>query len=209
MRLILALIINIAIVLLTVNAFLMFRHNQEEMHPGKTKFHFFIYFTSDSNILNGICSLILILFLLMMLCGNGSLIPFWVYALHFIGTCAVMVTCATVILFLGPIAGYKKMYTGSDLYLHLICPVLSLVSIVILSTGYIGEIPFYMTFLGIIPTVIYGILYIILVLLVGPEKGGWEDFYTFNRGGKWYISASLMIVGSYLISLGLFFLSRV
>lgn len=209
MRLILALIINIAIVLLTVNAFLIFRHNQEEMHPGKTKFHFFIYFTSDSNILNGICSLILILFLLMMLCGNGISIPFWVYALHFIGTCAVMVTCATVILFLGPIAGYKKMYTGSDLYLHLICPVLSLVSIVILSTGYIGEIPFYMTFLGIIPTVIYGILYIILVLLVGPEKGGWEDFYTFNRGGKWYISASLMIVGSYLISLGLFFLSRV
>lgn len=208
-KVILALILNVCIVLLTINAFILFRGNQEEMHPGKSRFHFFIYFTSDSNVLNGLCSLILIPFLLMILMGKCTLIPLCVYVLHYIGTCAVMVTLATVLIFLGPVAGYKKMYIGSDLYLHLICPLLALISCIILAPDYVAVLPFYITLLGIIPTVIYGLVYITLVLLIGPDRGGWEDFYTFNRGGKWYISATLMVAGSYLISLGIYFLGRI
>lgn len=200
-----ALILNLLIVFLTINAFLVFRANQEIDHPGKSKFHFYIYFTSDSNILNAICSAILVPFLVCIIRGSLAAVPMWAYMLHFVGTCAVMVTCMTVILFLGPIAGYKKMYSGSDLYLHLICPLFSLASCVLLSPA--EPLPFYLTFLGIIPTVIYGTVYMILVLIVGPENGGWEDFYTFNRGGKWYISAFLMIVGSYLISFAIWRLS--
>ena len=206
-----ALIINVIVVLLTINAFLMFRHNQETIHPGKSRFHFYIYFTSDSNILNALCSVILIPYLVMNLTGAVQSVPMWAYAIHFIGACAVMVTCMTVILFLGPIAGYRLMYTGSDLYLHLICPLLALVSCCFLAPlpTAAAVLPFYLTFLGIIPTVVYGAVYMVMVLLLGPKKGGWEDFYTFNRGGKWYISALLMVAGSYLISLGMYFLCRI
>lgn len=205
-KMILTLVINVAIVILTINAFLQFRRNQENIHPGKSKFHFFIYFTSDSNIFSALCSLIMIPYLVNVLGNPAAEIPLAIYVLHFVGTCAVMVTMVTVLVFLGPIAGYALMYTGSDLYLHLICPLLSLVSCILLLPS---SLPFYVTFIGILPTVVYGIVYMILVVVIGREKGGWEDFYTFNRGGKWYISAVLMVAGSYLISLGLFFAGKI
>ena len=49
---------------------------------------------------------------------------------------------------------------------------------------------------------LYAVLYACKVLLAPPEKA-WEDFYGFNRGGKWYLSVCLMLLGTLLICLGL------
>lgn len=205
-RAIAALIINILIVLFTLNAHNLFQRNIEKIHPGKSKFHFYIYFTSDSNLYNALCSLIMIPYLIMVITGRAEVVPSCIFALHFTGTCAVLVTFMTVMLFLGPIAGYSKMFKGSDLYLHMVCPLMSAISCAIFVPA--EEAPFYLTFLGIIPTVVYGLVYIYMVLIKGPANGGWEDFYTFNRGGKWYVSLLLMFTGSYLIALGLMYLCR-
>lgn len=200
-----ALICNAAIVFLTIYAHYLFQKNIEKIHPGKSKWHFFIYFTSDSNILNALFSAILIPYLIRALCAGG-VVPQVVYVLHYVGTCAVLLTFLTVMVFLAPVTSYKQMLSGSDMFMHLVCPLLSLVSCAFLTPA--EPIPFYYTFLGIIPTIVYGAVYCYKVLVKGPENGGWEDFYTFNRGGKWYISLCLMLIGSYLISVGLYFLGR-
>ena len=33
-----------------------------------------------------------------------------------------------------------------------------------------------------------------MVVIKGPEKDGWEDFYGFNKGGRWYLSVVMMAV---------------
>ena len=56
---------------------------------------------------------------------------------------------------------------------------------------------------AIITTMIYGILYFIMVVLIGKENGGWNDHYMFNANGTWYLSFIVMQILAYLIGLGL------
>ena len=53
-----------------------------------------------------------------------------------------------------------------------------------------------MVLLGVLPIIAYGILYLNKVLL---EKT-WDDFYGFNKGGKWKISVAAMTIGCFLVS---------
>ena len=53
--------------------------------------------------------------------------------------------------------------------------------------------------LSLLPTALYGVLYYIMVMVIGAENGGWDDFYGFNGGGAWYISAVFMFAGTYAI----------
>ena len=56
--------------------------------------------------------------------------------------------------------------------------------------------------LGVVPVVLYGALYLNRVVFTDGEKA-WEDFYGFNKGGKWWISLTLMLLATLLISLAL------
>ena len=42
--------------------------------------------------------------------------------------------------------------------------------------------------LGLSTVILYGIVYLVMVVALGPLNGGWEDFYGFNRGGYWPIA---------------------
>ncbi len=201
-----ALSVQFLIVLLMMySLFLFWKQGQKLEHPRPFSF-FFIFFTSDSNLLMAFGSAVAIPCICRLIAHGGTLLPIWVSALRFVGTVAVLVTFTTVMTFLAPIAGYREMLTGSDLILHLILPLLSLFSFVFLEPH--GEIPFCFTFLGLLPTLLYGVAYLIQVVVIGEENGGWKDYYTFNKNGKWRISCILMLAGTYLLSLLLFFLCK-
>ena len=148
----------------------------------------FRFFTIDSNILMAVTSLILLPFLFK------KEVPVGVAALKFVGTVAVTVTFLTVMLFLGPTQGYSTMFDGVCLYLHLICPLLSILSL------YLPETPTPLSefawLYGTLSVVVYGIVYLVMVLITE----NWQDFYGFNRGGFWYISLSVMFLCSALLS---------
>ena len=64
----------------------------------------------------------------------------------------------------------------------------------------IEDFKFKNTILGIISTILYGIVYFIMVVLVGEANGGWPDFYGFTFGGNiplCIITVICMIAGSY------------
>ena len=53
--------------------------------------------------------------------------------------------------------------------------------------------------LGTLPVLLYGIYYLYRVVYA-PQEKRWEDFYTFNRGGKWPIAFAAMVIAAFVIS---------
>ena len=54
---------------------------------------------------------------------------------------------------------------------------------------------------------LYGLLYLYKVLYA-PEEKRWDDFYTFNREGKWPVSFAAMLLGAFLISVALWAMGK-
>lgn len=129
----------------------------------------------------------------------GGSVPASVLLFKYVGTVAVMVTLLTVLVFLGPQFGYRPLFSGPDLWLHLICPLLALFSYRLWDRPALS-LP--TALLGVVPVLLYGLLYLYKVVV----KGQWEDFYGFNRGGQWPRSFAAMVGGTALLCLLLAFL---
>ncbi len=124
-------------------------------------------------------------------------VPPSVLVLKFIGTAAVSVTLLTVMLFLGPfVYDFKLLLTGPDFWLHLICPLLAIFSLLLWDKP---DVSFGFALLGVLPVLLYGGYYLYHVILAPPGKR-WVDFYGFNRKGKWPVSYVLMVLCAFLIS---------
>lgn len=128
----------------------------------------------------------------------------WAWTLKYIGTAAVTVTMMTVFLFLGPNLGYKKMFTGSDLYMHLITPLLAILSF---SCYEKRGMMIQTSLFGVLPVLLYGVLYLYKVVYA-PEHKRWDDFYGFNKNGKWPVSFAAMLAGGFAICMVFFLLQN-
>lgn len=189
---VLSLVCNALFVILAVYCFIIIivKGGQGNMEvEGKEGLR---YFTIESNLL---CALSCLIVLIYNIRGIG--IPKWALKLKYVGCVSVGVTMVVALAFLGPMVGFDQILGGINLFLHLIMPLLAIFSFILFE----GEIQYKNRFgersknrpislkeslLGIIPTLIYGLLYYYLVLIAGK----WEDFYSFNSGmleGKWYL----------------------
>ena len=171
--------------------YMFFFSGSGNMHVNRSVI--FRYFTVDSNIL---CALSCIPPLFFRDKPGSKSIMLFRYA----GTTSVTVTMMTVLLFLGPVYGYASMFSNWNLWLHLLGPVLAVVSFVWLEREE-ASLEKRDILLAILPVIVYGIVYYVMVVWVGSENGGWPDFYMFNAGGKWYLSFGAMLVGTALIAL--------
>ena len=169
-----------------------------------TGYYTFRYFTTDSNILCGIMALIAAAFTLPVILNKSDRVPRAVLVLKYVGTVAAALTFFVVIVFLGPIYGYSMMYRGASFYLHGIVPFLAMVSWIAFDRGCYLKLR--AIFLTLVPVALYGIVYFYKVVVLGPARGGWKDFYALARGGKWWLSIILMGAGTLLIAFLLMFL---
>ncbi len=150
------------------------------------------FFTVLSNLF---CAAACLAVAVARLCGT---VPNAVLVLKFVGTSAVAVTLLTVLLFLGPfVYDYKTLLSGPDLLLHLICPVLAVASFLLWDRP---KASFGVVFLGVLPVLAYGAFYLYHVVVLQGERR-WDDFYGFNRNGKWIVSFAAMTAAAFLISL--------
>ena len=157
----------------------------------------FRYYTCLSNVL---CAVTALVTAGARLAGE---IPEWVWILKYIGTAAVTVTMLTVFLFLAPSQGkdwYSVLLKGpANLFMHLLTPLMALVSFCVFEKR---GMTFPQSLWGLLPVVCYGPLYLYQILYA-PEEKRWEDFYGFNKGGKWPAAFSAMVIGTFLICMGL------
>ena len=190
MRSVFSLVINIIIIVITTILVVRFFRENGKWSPARGK-KAFRYFTTQSNVLCAVSALAMCLF------PEKE----WAYYLKVMGTAAVTVTMLTVLIFLGRLYGYKALLTGSDLFMHLITPLLAIISLCVFERR---GISFLASFIGVIPVALYAPLYLYNVVYA-PEEKRWEDFYGFNRGGKWPIAYALMVAGAAAICVVYYF----
>ena len=178
-----------------------------------SKLGMFRFFTVDSNIFMGVISFIFIIKDIEFLKGKIKDIDKRYYILKLMSTVAVAITFFVVFTYLGPISkgGIMSMLLNSNLFFHLVIPVLSMLTFTLFEGT--SKLELKDIYYGVVPTVLYSIYYLINVL-VHIENGKVSpiyDWYWFVQGGLWnaFIVAPLMIVISCFISLILWRLNRV
>ncbi len=183
-------LINLIIVTLTlVLTVSIFRENGKwNAKKGKSAFR---YFTLQSNLLCAASALCMCLF------SDET----WAYYLKFVGTAGVTVTMLTVFFFLAKLYGIGPLLKGPDLFMHLLTPLLAIVSLCVFERR---GISFGASFLGMLPVAMYAPLYLYKIIYA-PEDKKWEDFYGFNTWGKWQLSYVLMHLGTALICVVYYF----
>lgn len=172
----------------------------------------FRFYTVDSNIFVGIASLILIVYECLYLRGKIKDIPKYVYVIKYIGTVAVSLTFLVTLLYLAPMFGDKfiLLYLNSNLFFHLIVPLLSFISFAFFEKI---KLNFKYTFYGVSTMLVYGIYYGINAYVhqidgIVPAE---YDWYGFVRGGisSMYIVYIAMFIITYGISFGIYKLNSV
>ena len=149
--------------------------------------HVLRYFTVQSNLF---CAAALLCAAVSGFLGRPSVAAdLWLFA----GTVSVTVTLLTVLLFLIPQYGVKALYTGPDLFLHLLCPGAALISFAFRPRT--AAQPAYAA-IGVLPVLAYAAVYRRKVIVTEE----WNDFYGFNRGGRWKLSLAVMTVCTALLS---------
>ena len=97
------------------------------------------------------------------------------------------------------------LLTGSDIFMHLLTPLMALVSFCVFERR---GMTFPQCLLGVLPVVLYGPLYLYKILYAPGEKR-WDDFYVFNRNGKWKIAFCAMLLGTLAICVGIMLVQNV
>ena len=192
-------VLNLAIFVCTVLSYLLCFRTEEGKWSAETGFGALRYYTLLSNLFCAFASLLLAIALL------GGEVPRWIWLLKYIGCAAVTVTLLTVLFFLGPAMGYKTLLSGRDFYLHLLGPLLAIVSFCFFER--LWSLPFSLALTGEIPVILYGSYYLYRVVLC-PEEKRWEDFYGYNKSGKWPLSFAAMVLGALVVCAGLWGLYR-
>lgn len=158
------------------------------------------YFTHLSNIYAAVCAVVMVFFCVKNIINDEYYFPKWALVLKHTGTVAISVTFITVVFFLAPYAsalgmGFLFLFEENCFFVHLINPIAAIVSYLWFERG--GDIKLKDSLFGIIPTILYSIVYFIMVVFIGEENGGWPDFYGFTFGGRMYL-VPVVIMGMYL-----------
>ncbi len=178
-RLIVSIILNFLIVILEIIASII----GGVLHLKEYGFKIFYFYTQDSNIFLMISCLIMAIFELRIITHKSNEIPVWVERLKFIATSLVTLTFLIVVFVLIPLAGWDslvdKLFLGSKLYHHFLCPILAFFSFVCLEKKL--KLKFKDTVYALIPTVVYALILTILNILKVVE-GPYPFFKVYEQG---------------------------
>ena len=150
----------------------------------------FCMFTVNSNILVAMGMALVIPYTIDGLRKKYFHLPNWLVRFLLAGTVAVTLTFLVSLFVLSPFKGFKLIFTGSRFFLHGVGPILSFLAFsFFISDHYISFIE---CFQSLVPVLIYAGIYFILAVLIGEERGGWNDFYGFNTYVPFWIPLLLL-----------------
>lgn len=170
--------------------------------PGpliQTGWESFKFFTTDSNVLAAIASLLVLIYDIKLIRGKRDSLPKFVVYFKFVTTVSLMLTMCTVLCQLVPKYGLEIPFAGTGIYMHAIAPLMALFSFILLEKCF--PLSSFSPFLAIIPPFIYGMLYLFMVVILPTDKSVWWDFYSLNEGGHWYMSCLIIFTASGLLGM--------
>ncbi len=137
----------------------------------------FCMFTVNSNIFEGIAMLMALPYTIDGLRKGHYHLPNWCVKLMFSATTAVALTFLVSLFILSPVKGFRLIFSGSRFFLHGVCPILAILTFTIFICDHfitVKEIIW-----ALIPVFLYAVVYFVMVVVIGEERGGWNDFYGF------------------------------
>ena len=211
-----ALVLNVLILAFTIFATISlvigFKFMQDITVLSEKNFKSFRYFTIQSNLLAAIVALIYII----CKCGpagkNCEKLPTWLYLLKLAAADAVAFTMFVTVFYLAPTSskGYFSLFMNSNLFMHLLTPLLCIISFIFFESA--EKTPFKFNLAGVIPMAFYASFYTPNVLL--HLKDGkpdpvydWYGFLAFGLNTIWIVIPLLVFI-AWLLSLGLWALNK-
>ncbi len=205
-----SLIINTLIIIFTIVASIVMFTGFKFMKGAEpvlemTKLSMFRFFTVDSNIFMAIMALVFSIEEIKLLKKKIKEIPLSIYILKLMATTGVSLTFLVVFAYLGPFSsgGIPSMIRNSNLFFHLLTPVLSIITFVMFEKT--NKIKFKQVFYGLLPTGLYSIYYMANIL-IHTENGKVSplyDWYWFMQKGLW--TAVIVIPLFLLLTFGISF----
>ena len=166
------------------------------------------YFTFQSNIFMGIVAFIYAYYQLQILRGKKENIPHVLNVFYHVGTTAVGLTFLIVIIFLAPGYGFDKMYNYANLFFHALAPVVAIANYLFFNKE--CRIRVVDTLFAMVPCILYGIVYFIVVAANNAYGDIKIDFYLFGKDGPWIgaINFLSIIAIAYIFGLIILFINR-
>ncbi|MBQ9156832.1 MAG: hypothetical protein IJ137_08625 [Eubacterium sp.] len=160
----------------------------ENQWPLENLFHFL---TINVSCLMAFCACLIIPFAVEGMRKKHFSYPKWVAMLHYSG-----ITCSTfVFVFTVGLMSWADPYAafgGYNRYLHIVCPIMTLIAFFMVESGFVYTLKD--AVIAIIPTLIYEIIYLYEVVILGADKGGWEDMYHVTEYLPSAVSAVLVLL---------------
>ena len=154
----------------------------------------FCMFTVNSNILAGLSMMLCLPYTIDGLRTGNYHLPDWVVIMMHITVSAVALTFLVSLCILAPVKGFYLIFSGSRFFLHGVCPVLSIVTFCCFINSHL--VRFREAALGLVPVLLYGIVYVIMVVFIGEEHGGWNDFYGFVTRVPFWVSLPVILISA-------------
>jgi len=209
-------IINIIIFILSLlgTIFMLtgFHFMSDDVILEVTKLEAFKFFTVDSNVLMGLISLLFAFYEYQIIKNKVKIIPKEIYVMKLIFTVSVMLTFFITTFYLAPFSskGFWSMFQNSNLFFHLIIPILSLITFVFFENT--NKIKFKYTAWGLLPTFIYAIFYVVNIYIhIENNKVSYlYDWYGFAQGSlvSIIIVFALMHIITYVICVTIWFFNK-
>ncbi len=168
----------------------------------RTTSGFFSYYTQDSNIFALISCAVSFAFTMRAITKDKA-IPEWVTALKYMAVCCLAVTFFVVVAILAPpygLLGFRiALFRGSSVFLHLLCPVISVCSFIIFESEH--ELTAAHTFYALIPTIIYAMIALMLNL-AGTLTGPYPFLHVYEQPVYMTVIWFVLILGiAYVLAL--------
>lgn len=158
----------------------------------------FCMFTVNSNILMGATMAMVIPYTVDGLRKRNYHLPHWIMLLVYAGVTAVTLTFLISLFVLAPVKGFMLIFSGSRFFLHGLCPIQAFIAFCFFMSE--QRLRVKDTLFSLVPVLIYAIVYYIMVVVLGEEKGGWNDFYGFATRVPAWIPALLIMPLTFGIS---------
>ncbi len=205
LNVIFSLIINLIIIIMEILSFTLLVDK-----IGNNPFNLLAFYTYDSNIFLLLSSILISINNILILINKKESINKNILLIKYMSTGCVTLTFLIVIFVLIPLEGFESTYiqliSGNKVFLHLLCPILSIISFLIFERN--PKLKFKDTFISVIPTFIYAIILIILNLLKVVD-GPYPFLKVYDQSVYMSIIWVIVILGiSYLICYLLFIIHR-
>ena len=174
---ILSMVSAIIVVLCTCTGVVMNLTTTQDQNFDHMGIQTFCMFTVISNILVAMGMSLVIPYTIDGIRKRYFHLPDWLVSFLLSGTVAVTLTFLVSLFILAPFKGFVLIFTGSRFFLHGVGPILSFIAFSFFIIDH--HVSILECLQSLIPVFIYACVYYILVVKIGPSRGGWNDFYGF------------------------------